>query len=229
MVSGKRAANFKNLTSSSTSRRQAPPQAQRACRTRVPHHRESHGGLFSSERVSIYIDGSNFYYGIHTLREGYTDFKFDFDRFIRKSVGKRRLIQVYYYNASLKQKVNPRVFSQQRRFFARLRKIKKFKVVLCRRQLRFGPEGEEFYRIKGDDIHLAIDMLKDAYEDKYDTAILLSGDGDFAPLVRYVKRKGKRVENYHFAENVSRALTKLCDECHIIDKKTANRFFYRSN
>lgn len=141
----------------------------------------------------------------------------------------RRLIQTYYYNASLKQKVNPRVFSQQRHFFARLRKIKKFKIVLCRRQLRFGPEGEEIYRIKGDDIHLAIDMLKDAYEDKYDPAILMSGDGDFAPLVRYVKIKGKRVENYHFADNVSRALTKLCDENHTIDRKTANRFFYRDD
>lgn len=44
-------------------------------------------------------------------------------------------------------------------------------------------------------------MVKDAYENKFDTAILISGDGDFAPLVKLVKSKGKRVEKFSFRES----------------------------
>lgn len=88
-------------------------------------------------------------------------------------------------------------------------------------------DGEESFTIKGDDIHLAIDMLRDAYENKYDVAILISGDGDFAPLIEYVRQKGKRVENYHFVGNISLDLIKECNTSSIIDKKIVNRFFYR--
>jgi len=114
-------------------------------------------------------------------------------------------------------------------FFERLRKIKKFNVVLCRRQKRQNQDGDHYYTIKGDDIHLAIDMLKDAYENKYDTAILISGDGDFAPLVKYVRKRGKKVENYHFAGNISFDLLKECNLNITISKKTINRFFYRED
>lgn len=229
MVSGNRAASFKNPETPHQSRLQAPPQSASAeCCKSVPHPRVSHGGLFSSKgRVSIYIDGLNFHYGLRILKRSYTDFKFDFAKFITYLVGSGQLIQAYYYNASLKRQMNLPLYREQRRFFARLRKIKGFRVVLCKRQRRVSEEGRQYYTIKGDDIHLAIDMLKDAYEDMYDTAILISGDGDFAPLVRYVRRKGKKVENYHFADNVSRALTKSCDVSRAINKNTANRFFYR--
>ncbi len=121
------------------------------------------------------------------------------------------MISVYYYNASLKQQINPKIFSKQQKLFSRLRKIDGFNVVMCRRQKRQNQDGGHYYTIKGDDIHLAIDMLRDAYENKYAPAILLSGDGDFAPLVRYVRQKGKKVENYHFEGNISLDLIKECN------------------
>ncbi len=229
MSSGATAASFNNPTCSPLSGRQAPPQAaQAACRTVFPTIAKATVGYFSSsERVSIYIDGLNFYYGLRTIRNTYTDFRFDFARFIKKILRRRELIKAYYYNASLKRQIDPLIYKRQRVFFSRLRTIENFRVVLCKRQRRVSKEGKEYYTIKGDDIHLAIDMLKDAYENQYDTAILISGDGDFAPLVRQVKQRGKRVENCHFADNVSRALMKACDESRVIDKKTANRFFLR--
>jgi uncharacterized LabA/DUF88 family protein len=190
-----------------------------------PHFRG--GFLFKMARISLYIDGANFFGGLRTINKHYSDYKFDFDRFIRNIVGRGDLVSIYYYNASLKQQINPQIFAKQQSLFKRLRKIKKCKVVLCKRQRRQNQDGDHYYTIKGDDIHLAIDMLRDAYEDKYDTAVLISGDGDFAPLVKYVKQKGKKVENYHFKDNISSDLLKACDLNVTISKKMVNIFFYR--
>ncbi len=38
------------------------------------------------------------------------------------------------------------------------------------------------------DINIAIDVVSLAYEDAYDTAVLVSGDGDFLPVVKKIKR-----------------------------------------
>lgn len=48
-------------------------------------------------------------------------------------------------------------------------------------------------KAKGVDIALTIDMLSHAYMNNYDVAVLYSGDGDYAPVVREVKRLGKAV------------------------------------
>jgi uncharacterized LabA/DUF88 family protein len=46
---------------------------------------------------------------------------------------------------------------------------------------------------KGVDIALTKDMLSHAFRDNYDAAVLVSGDGDYVPLVEEVKRLGKQV------------------------------------
>ena len=92
--------------------------------------------IFTMERVSVYIDGANFFGGLITLNEKYTDTKFDFENYILDALGKRELIKIYYYNASLKQQINPEIFQKQQKLFERLRKIEKFNVVLCKRQKR---------------------------------------------------------------------------------------------
>ena len=47
--------------------------------------------------------------------------------------------------------------------------------------------------VKGVDITLTKDMLAHAYDDNYDVAVLLTGDGDFVPVIEEVKRMGKAV------------------------------------
>ncbi len=42
-------------------------------------------------------------------------------------------------------------------------------------------------------------MLSNAYNDNFDVAVLVAGDGDFAPLVDAVKRLGKVVYVFFFA------------------------------
>lgn len=179
------------------------------------------------KRISIYIDGANFVYGMKSLNPKYSDYHFDFENYIKAIVGKDELVGIFYYNASLKQEVNPRRFKEQQKLLARLRRIPKCKVILCKRQKRFTKEDEEYYTIKGDDIYLALDMLNHAWENKYDKAILFSGDGDFAQLIKYVKDKKKEVEMISFEELASKNLINEVDRSIFINKKTANRFFWR--
>ena len=90
-------------------------------------------------------------------------------------IGKDKLIKIYYYNASLKENFNKYVYWNQMKLFTRLKKIPNCKVILCKRQKRVDVDKQEYYVIKGDDIHLSLDMLRDACKDKYDKAILVSG------------------------------------------------------
>ena len=70
-------------------------------------------------------------------------------------------------------------------------------------------------------------MLDDACENKYDKVILISSDGDFIPLVKRVKSKGKIVEVCYFKNCVSKELLRVVDEFKIIDKKILRKFFLR--
>lgn len=67
------------------------------------------------------------------------------------------------------------------------------------------------YIEKGVDIAIASDMLKFAYSDSYDTAILISGDGDFVSALEGVQNLGKHVENAYFNKGHSIYLRETCD------------------
>jgi len=71
---------------------------------------------------------------------------------------------------------------------------------------------------KGVDVRLATDMLKLAWANAYDTAILVSHDGDFADAVLAVKESGKHVEcagfvnpntKYKLADHLSQVADKV--------------------
>ena len=50
---------------------------------------------------------------------------------------------------------------------------------------------------KGVDMMIGVDILKNAYEDLCDTAILVSGDGDFYPALQAAKDQGKTLRSLH--------------------------------
>ncbi len=72
-------------------------------------------------------------------------------------------------------------------------------------------KGKLSFTVKGDDIYLATDLVSMAYEDAYDTAIILSGDGDFVPAIRKVQKLGKKVENAYLKISGSYYLQQVCD------------------
>lgn len=74
---------------------------------------------------------------------------------------------------------------------------------------------------KGTDVNIAVEMLKHAYNDSYDVAILVSRDADFSSVVRIVKDLGKVVELVLFDEKKESAkeLSDNVDHITIIKKE----------
>ena len=65
---------------------------------------------------------------------------------------------------------------------------------------------------KGVDVRLATDMVAMGLQNRYDVAVLVSGDGDFADAVQIVKDAGKHVElAYPLKANPANALLDVCD------------------
>ena len=81
------------------------------------------------ERVTIFIDGSNFYHSTKVLKV--VD-KINFQKLVNELVKDRILINVFYYNAPLDISVNPKIYWKQQKFFNVLRNISKFKVIICK-------------------------------------------------------------------------------------------------
>jgi uncharacterized LabA/DUF88 family protein len=160
-------------------------------------------------RVVIFIDGSNFY---HSVKESYQlhDSEIDFQKLVDILKKERLLIGVYYYNAPLDRGYNAGTYWKQQKFFAELRKIPGFNVILCTMR-KILEHGKPKFSVKGDDIYLATDMVSLAYEDQYDVAVLVSGDGDFVPAIKRVQKLGKRVENVYFKISRSSYLKSVCN------------------
>jgi uncharacterized LabA/DUF88 family protein len=179
------------------------------------------------ERISVYIDGENFLYGIKSINEHYTDFNFDFKRYIISLAKGRKLITIYYVIAPLKQEITPILYTKQQKLLSRLRK-EGINVILCKRTKRDNRDGTQCHKIKEDDIRLALQMQKDAYDNKFDIALLLSGDGDFVPLPEYLAEKGKKMEVAYFDGQTAFTLLRVCNfKSFLINKKVLNKFFYR--
>lgn len=181
--------------------------------------------MTKKERVAIFIDGSNFYHSVKNsfhvhdnIDMGSKGFK-KVIKFLRK---KRKLIGTFYYNAPLDRSFNKEIYSKQQKFFSDLRKISNFNVILCRMRKMENKKGEIEYSVKGDDIKIAIDMVKMAYKNNYDTAVLVSGDGDFVPAIKAVQELGKKVENAYFNITSSNYLKQVCNTSIPLDKVIEN-------
>ena len=79
---------------------------------------------------------------------------------------------------------------------------------------------------KGVDVKLVVDLMKNAFENKFDKAILVSNDADFVPAIEEVQTLGKKVVNVSFPKTKSFHLSKTCDETILI---TEIRSFVKEN
>jgi uncharacterized LabA/DUF88 family protein len=196
------------------------------------------------ERVVIFIDGSNLY---HMLKEEYPAKKVDYKKLADKMVNGRKLIRVYYYNSPLSSSQKDS-YSKQQKFFQRIKELPYFEIKLGRLEKRvqyldetgikakFGEEKLktvievfgtkiEYSVEKGTDVNIAVDMLEYANRNAYDTAILVSADGDFARSVTAVKDLGKHVEVAATKRKFSYHLKNCCDKCVHLDDVVSNCFF----
>jgi len=68
------------------------------------------------------------------------------------------------------------------------------------------------------DLTLTVDVIRRM--ESMDVLALVSGDGDFVPLVDYVREKGIRVEVYSFIESMAMELQRAADVDHDLHKMT---------
>ena len=143
-------------------------------------------------RVGIFVDVQNIFYAAKPFNA-----RLDFEKLLELSVGKRRLIRAIAYVVQ-----SPDV--DQSNFISMLQQ-KSYEVK--RKDLRQRSDGSA----KGDwDMGMAIDIMR--FVDKLDVVVLVSGDGDFVPLVDLVKTLGPRVEVISFTYNTARDLINSADE-----------------
>lgn len=143
-------------------------------------------------RVGIFVDVQNIFYAAKPFNA-----RLDFEKLLELSAGKRRLIRAIAYVVQ-----SPDV--DQSNFISMLQQ-KSYEV--RRKDLRQRSDGSA----KGDwDMGMAIDIMR--FVDKLDVVVLVSGDGDFVPLVDLVKTLGPRVEVISFTYNTARDLINSADE-----------------
>ncbi len=179
------------------------------------------------KRVSIFIDGNNFYHG---LKKIYGNSKslinFNFNKFANFLANKRKIVIISYYNAPLDKTKNLEKYKSQEKFFEKIKKIPNFNLVLCKLLKRkIKGTNKSYYIIKEDDIYMAVDMVEGASDDNFDVAILVSGDGDFVPAVKAVQKRGKIVENIYFKKSSSRTLKQHCNKSLELTKEILDEFF----
>lgn len=76
-------------------------------------------------------------------------------------------------------------------------------------------------KTKSVDINLCVDILRHCYADDLDTVVLMSGDGDYLPLLREVMRRGKQAIVAAFSSGLNPEIGRTVDGLQILD----DRFF----
>ncbi len=170
-------------------------------------------------RVAIFIDGSNLYNG---MRDNLSNTRFNLQELVAQLLGKRQLVRTYYYNALLTEDYENDLREGQQRFFESLRRIPFTTVRLGRLHRRFDGTLVE----KGIDVAIAVESLSLAYEDAYDTVLLVSGDGDYVQLVEAIKRKGKHVECAMFRNQSAGVLLEYVDVFRPLDELDWGKVFF---
>ena len=75
---------------------------------------------------------------------------------------------------------------------------------------------------KGVDVQIAVDMVRGAIKNEYDTAYLFSSDTDLIPAIKTAREEGKKVVYVTFENMISCALQKNCSSYVIITQKNAD-------
>lgn len=145
------------------------------------------------QRVAVFIDTQNMYYSARNLFNARVNFK----NIVEDAVGGRRLVRAIAYVVRTKS-------GEERPFFDALGKVG---IETKEKDLQTFIGGAK----KADwDTGICIDAIKLA--DKVDAIVLISGDGDFHPLLEYLKvTKGCLVEVMSFKETMSSKLLEIVD------------------
>lgn len=145
------------------------------------------------QRIAVLIDVQNLYHSAKNLHRA----KVNFGEILKVAVADRNLVRAFAYVVKTKT-------GEEKLFFEALTKLGIETRV---------KDLQEFYggAKKGDwDVGLVIDAIR--ISPTLDTLVIVSGDGDFIPLVEYLKNQGKRIEIIAFGKSSSHNLIEIADE-----------------
>ena len=171
--------------------------------------------LFMTERVAIFIDGSNFYFKLKELNIGHL-LNLDLGKFAKFIARNRKIVKKCYFIGKVRQDGTPkseRLFDGQQKLLGRLKNAG------YTYKLGYLLKIDGKYHEKGVDVQIAVDMLEAAYEDLCDRIILISSDTDLGPAIQKAKAKGKIVEYVGFSHKPSVAMVSFCSESTLLKKE----------
>ena len=143
-------------------------------------------------RLGIYVDVQNLYYAARDLGG-----KVDYKRLKEWIVGSRKLEKANAYII-----LNPSIPDQEKFLHA----LENYGFYIRSKVIKTFYDGHQ----KGNwDLGMAMDMIEDS--EYLDIVALVSGDGDFAPVVRMLRRNGVKVEVYSFLHSLSYELREAAD------------------
>jgi uncharacterized LabA/DUF88 family protein len=155
--------------------------------------KKSSASLYREQRVVVFVDVQNLYYSAKFMYKAKVNFK----TLLKEAIKGRNLIRAiaYVIKADVKDEAN---------FFDAL---KNFGYEVKAKDLQIFYGGAK----KGDwDIGIAMDLIELA--SRLDAIVLVSGDGDFVPLVNHVKHAlGCYVEVMAFGKSCSQKLVEVAD------------------
>ncbi len=147
------------------------------------------------QRVGVLLDVQNLYHSAKHLHNGA---RVNFKEVLKEAVQDRKLIRAFAY-------VIRTETEEEQAFFDALTRMG---IEMRVKDLQIFPGGVK----KGDwDVGLAIDAVR--LSDLLDAIVIVSGDGDYVPLVDYLKyNKGVQVEAMAFKRSTSNRLLEAVDD-----------------
>lgn len=154
-------------------------------------------GTTNNERVIVYVDGFNFYYGLRKSWKKYywLDMVQLFENFMRPG---QELLAVKYFSArpdsterSLRQNAFFQANLENPKFHLILGKFLK-KDITCFRCGNVIHTHEE----KETDVRIATEIVADAYQKNCDISIVVSADSDMAPAIDLIKQTEQKIFVY---------------------------------
>ena len=145
------------------------------------------------QRVGVLIDVQNMYHSAKNLYQARVNFR----EILKTAVSGRKLIRAIGYVVTTET-------GEERAF---LEALEKSGIEVKSKELQIFSGGMK----KADwDVGLAVDAFE--LSRKLDSIVLVTGDGDFVPLVEYLKTQGQQVEIIAFAKSASHKLQELADD-----------------
>jgi len=145
------------------------------------------------QRVGVFIDTQNLYHSARNLYKA----RVNFGAVLKDAVAGRKLVRAVAYVITTEA-------GDEKNFFEALAKLG---IETKTKDLQIFAGGSK----KADwDVGLAVDAIK--MSARLDSVVIVSGDGDFIPLVEYLQTIGVQVEVVSFGKSTSGKLREAVDD-----------------